>query len=767
MSIKKFFVGMAVLLSVSLFVIGCPTDAGDQGPQGGVGAQGPGTLSGSYTAAGVNDFLSGLTKVYVGNLEITGSGTVDFGSLAVVFSGEVKTDTDGSRGAVYLALSKANVTVVGDPTIDLKGAKDMVQGTVSQREAWGNNVVTGGLGFITVAENETDFNSAEEVTALGGVVAVENYILGVADKLPAGLSLYVFGTLTVNATSAAPTANGTKVTATGKVEVTGTVATGVLTDASKVDVSGAVISAVGTDASVALAATITGYHFDLDDNTKLKVTGTTSIGADVKGNGELTLDAAVTKAVITGKGRIVFDKAPAFETDDSSIATGTTGGYAFFKEGFTSPATDDKALTLDGFVVVATGKTIGFGDDGSSIKLAKGTGLAVGNLAAIASAATFLTANDELELTGEDATAVLTPTGANLAVTTKGITFDGPVDFAGDLTLTAVPATFKGNVSFVEGKKIVLTAATSVVKLAAGKYLGNPGTQPVYSSVIHNTHASNDLTLTPAADTKLTFTNARTITQASSAETAGPHGITIDGTASLPAGATYIVESATGTVGTLTVDASAELLVAAGVLDNGPTEDDKSSTLVLIGAAGTDGALLKGTGTVNAGKTAIVGGTNGWQVVGANSVSIMADTIDASTNAAVLTGVAGGSDAMSITVAAEGTLTIKANTAINLADNGSIVLTKDETAGGTLNLATTTAKIVGLTGGTDNQTFTDTNIANAVYTVGTAAGAINGTATSGAGNGTLAGGTDTGDHLIKAGSSDNATIGADTLIGAN
>jgi hypothetical protein len=196
-----------------------------------------------------------------------------------------------------------------------------------------------------------------------------------------------------------------------------------------------------------------------------------------------------------------------------------------------------------------------------------------------------------------------------------------------------------------------------------------------------------------------------------------------------------------------------------------------TAQLVLTGAASSDGAKLDGVGKVVAGKTEISGGTAGaasWQVKGTpGAVTIEADKISASADTAVLTGVTGGT-APSITVLVDGTLTIGGNTVIDLAAAGSIVLTQGTASnGGKIDLSKTTAKITGLTGGSSDQNFTTSTIANATYTVGTAKGDVSGSATSGGTDGTIAGGNDTGPNPIQAKDSGSATIDKDTTIGSS
>jgi hypothetical protein len=317
-----------------------------------------------------------------------------------------------------------------------------------------------------------------------------------------------------------------------------------------------------------------------------------------------------------------------------------------------------------------------------------------------------------------------------------------------------VSLTFAGPVNFATGKKISLTAANGIT-LKPGAALGIPATQTADGYIIANSSEAL-VTLTPATNTTLTFNTSRVLVQDAVATNA--HGITIGGNATLAAGAAYTVASAANKVGTLTIDTGAELTLAGG---------ETPAKLNLTGASSTNGAKLVGTGKVIAGSTEIAGTWQAFDGSATATVTISANSITASAVTAILTGGASGT----ITVARGGTLLVAANTAINLAANGSIVLKSkgeaDGAVGGAINLSTTTAKISGLLAGSDNQTFSPSNIANATYAVGSATGQIAGTASSG-NDGVLAGGNATGPNPITASHATiDVTISKATLIGTN
>jgi hypothetical protein len=449
---------------------------------------------------------------------------------------------------------------------------------------------------------------------------------------------------------------------------------------------------------------------------------------------------AATPVSIVSAGTVEFSNAaaPVFGVG-SSIKAATIE----FKDGLKSPATDG-TVTLDAAeVIIPANKTILFGGAAGTITLAAGT-----EVVASTGGTVLLKADGgKAELKGVATTVVTASTGGlaisagastfggpvsfagTLAVSGGAVIFDGPVAFSDDLTLSGIAATFNGNVSVVKQKAIVLSDTSSSVRLGAGVYLGLPaaaGVPAVYKSVIYNPSevATEVVVLTAAAaNTKLTFGDSsenppRLITQANSGT--GAHGITITGKASLPAGATYTVASEANNVGTLSLGTNAELSLAAGYLvsadedkANGLTTASPSSKLALIGASGTNGAILAGAGKVIAGGSTIVGGTNGWQAVDSNSstvpVTISVDKIESDASTTALTAVTGTSQP-SITVAAAGTLTIAGNTEIALAGDssavGSIVL-KYGTTGAKIVFAAAGAKIsTSLTSGTTAVTAT-------------------------------------------------------------
>jgi hypothetical protein len=335
--------------------------------------------------------------------------------------------------------------------------------------------------------------------------------------------------------------------------------------------------------------------------------------------------------------------------------------------------------------------------------------------------------------------------------------FAGPVEFADNLTLTAIDATFNETASFASGKGIALTAASSIIKLAGGGHgaLALEGVGNIISNT--NTTPGNIVSLTPAIDTSLIFT-AGGITQASSASSA--HTVGISGTGTLVLDGTYTVGAASQ--GTLSL--SVDLSLGTG------------GELVLTGA-GSTGAILAGSSSVLAGGAKITGGSGGWKAAGGTgTITIEPNKITSTDSATILT----GNTSAAIVIDADSQLTVTGK--IDISSNGAITLTGDSSTPASLLLeghATNAGKLivgsavtndvtVGTTDG-DNFVLTDasnTTAKQAVVTDAADGGVTSGAAyievkagtsdaTSGIVLGSIAGGTANG-VLIKAGGTSSA-----------
>jgi hypothetical protein len=218
-----------------------------------------------------------------------------------------------------------------------------------------------------------------------------------------------------------------------------------------------------------------------------------------------------------------------------------------------------------------------------------------------------------------------------------------------------------------------MTTDASIITLDKAKgalAVGTPTGEAadVWLKVLAGAEGTNPPTLTPGSvGAELAFTStetAKTITQSKNSGSA--HSIAIANNVVLISGSTYTVASESGAVGTLEIAGSGSLKMGGDLLVDGKAHTPPQ--LVLAAAPTGEAALLKGTGSVVAGKTAIVGGTSGWEAIGASSatkITISEDSIAADADTGTLTAVTGDTQP-SITVAAGGNLVIGDNTTINL-----------------------------------------------------------------------------------------------------
>jgi hypothetical protein len=241
------------------------------------------------------------------------------------------------------------------------------------------------------------------------------------------------------------------------------------------------------------------------------------------------------------------------------------------------------------------------------------------NLAAgIHTTVTINEGNGNVEYTGTNVSLA----GSSVFGNTGTVMFPGNLGFGASTTIQ-----FNGTASFGSTQTIT-QAATNKITLGPGGSLAVGA-----DKLISNTHETADAILTPGGATVLTFdaTNKK-ITQSGG-------GITLDGTATLPAGASYELSGQTLTLGL--------------------------------------NAVIAGAGKVIAGDTTIVGGTGGWRVAGTTgSVVIGANNININAATVVLTAQSADSG---ITVGTTTPLEVTGQIEL-AADKGKIILTGGTTS---------------------------------------------------------------------------------------
>jgi hypothetical protein len=587
MSIKKFFIGMAILLSVSLFVIGCPTEAADgvKGPQGSTGL-GAGTLPASASVELFDAYFSRLdtvfltaapmagtfkvpskkTLVVVGNVTLASNTVINAfeGTLDVVDGGFV-----GSNGVIIVPDNQKATVQAKAPYLNYP---EYVAAIGTDPEEITEDVVLPSLTIGTggvAAEDFATFAGTTYTVYVAGNTGFSGTVVLTTEKLVALGGVTAKGALTVTNSQTIG-----KITALDALTLTG------VSNLSELDT--ATYEVTSPDATVTLA------KLDSGAGGKLKLTG------------------AVTGTTITaGTGNIAVAPTVDAPTAFASGATFGNTGLTTFAKGVTVAV----AGTFDGPVAFAD--TFGFTD--------------------------------------------------------VAVAFNNTVSFAGNVTRTTGGAlTFGGNVTLAKTKTLTLASA-DIVTLEAGAAI-NAALSAGDANVV----------LTPADGAVLTVDagEAKKITL-------GTAGLTVSsGTLTVADGAELVASAVA-----LTVAAEAVLDITGVVNLTGVGS-------VVLTAASSDGALLTGTGKLTAQATEIVGGTDGWQAVGASGTVTIASTGTAGSSTitgstGVLTAQGEGATITQLAVT-DSNLTATANTVINFDTDGALVL-KAGSNKAKITLAATTA----------------------------------------------------------------------------
>ena len=674
---KSLIFWLAVSVYTAWILVGCesPTD----GAPGSAGRIGDGHVGGEVSVAGLQAMIDRYdgtgAELVLDNVEITGGGVVDFKTVKAYVVGPLATDNDGTEGAAILKLVDAIIEFGTGGNIELGDANDIAIGTTAHFAGKGATGI--------YAEGVADL-----ADAVGSVTAVENLTLSAtATSIPTGLTVYVYGNLTVNAGSVQPTQG--KVVSIGTVTLAGDNAVA-LADATYVDVNNAeiVISPANATRTVTLPATVDGPRFYLSgQQDDLTVTGgTTKFAAHVRGNGKLKLASAVTDVDIIGSGNIHFadvaDTAISFAAGSSVTARTIT-----FDDGFDSPGSAAN-VTLDGAVYIVAGKAINSDYADSTVTLKAGTAIRTTE----DGTPLALRAVSDLVLTLKHADSVVTVNaGGKVAVggANSGVEFGGDVVFGDDLTLTATPATFDKTAYFHDGKKITLTTAASIITLTAdtGAFVaGEPGANPwVYDAVLQA--GESNAVLTPGEAVDLTFSagGSRGITQGATTV-----ALVLSGDAHITSGATYTVAAGESAANILKVAAESLLTLGSGALEGQGAEfDDAAASIVLTGHANHAGTLVlanKTNGSAQAGgggKLVLTGGGTDLGTTGdiqpAQTVTLVNLTATGLTNGVAAFTFAGSSGDLSsitsISTSPQGFKSIEAGTVSDTATTGTVTFT--------------------------------------------------------------------------------------------
>jgi hypothetical protein len=410
---KKFLFGMCALLSISLF-IGCPTDALN-GALENLGAPGFGYITGSeVTASGIQSAIDYAVEkgsvVFLDNVSIDSAKAevINFKTANVTIAGTLKSN---GTGTLVINAVRATITPGANAMIELKSGDAFIKLP---------SLDIAGSGIVNVAE--------DGVLPKSGNVAVKNLALSssAGTDITSGMKVYVFGTLSVHNGSSNPAGD---VIAIGKVMIEGNNSS----KFDKVNVNAATVSVKGGSASVTLGK-LDGTRFSLGKGDKLTVLGTDDITANVKGKGELTLDANVIHAKIDGNGHVVFTGATSSTaTKFTASKNSVIAGSVTFKNGL---ATSDKSeVTLGGNIVLPDTMAITFASiTDASVKLKANTVISSAEVPVLSVAA-------DTSLTGTTtADGTITAGTSMLTVATQPVTIDGAVTVNENATLAAASA---------------------------------------------------------------------------------------------------------------------------------------------------------------------------------------------------------------------------------------------------------------------------------------------------------------------------------------
>ncbi|MDR0639116.1 MAG: hypothetical protein LBG27_09525 [Spirochaetaceae bacterium] len=428
---KKFTLVMAVLLSVSLFLIGCGDAEGALGP---AGSAAPIYLSGPQTADGINDALaSGAPVVFAGVTQSDTDEVVIPAGKGVKLVGTPAYTVNTSGGTLVLGNASS---VSGTGTIEVPGSGILI----ADQTVLDNNVTGVGtkVAYQTIGTGGTV--SGTPVAVKGPVSITTAGATGTAIKVSeiAGKTLIVYGDLTVSDAVAA-TAINVVGNATATAAITGTVkASGKVTFNTTAQTALTGLTAGSVESAVNIATTGDG---NINVTGGLKTTGT----ATVLVHGTGTLDAGSLDLVgdlTTGTGSVTVNGA--------SVLRGAVAlkGATTFKGDVTLTA--DKTVTLSSSqaVSLASAKSIKVGADTVlSAKSGAPVVLTPAGATTIAAAAKKLTvAAHGLTITSGG---LAVGAGAELAIDTVSLTVtaaDASLALTGGATTTGAKLTGTGKV---------------------------------------------------------------------------------------------------------------------------------------------------------------------------------------------------------------------------------------------------------------------------------------------------------------------------------
>jgi hypothetical protein len=584
---KKFFAGMAVLLSASLFFIGCgdPSD-------GAAGLQGPVYLTTNASSAAIQHAIdSGAPVVFAGVVQSdAGTVTIPAGRAVELVGSAAFTTHTGGTLVVYDTSS-----VTGDGTLVAGGSGVLIAPS---------GVRTSGTVIPLQADSEATISTSGGVIAVKGKnVTISGTATSVSNISATDLStktLYVLdGTVTATAVLGAATIFVDGKATVDTVDQTAAVVwtIGGNLDAKKLPTVGGALKVKG-DAEFAPAFATGTAAINIDGKAEFKDdldasgNGAITVGGNLDVAGDLTtgtgaLDAGGNLTVVgelTTGGAAIVSGDLAVGTNSAAKATSLGGnltvqGTAAFSGTFTNTASATaafyKATTITGILTTTTGALTIAGTGAVELKASPTIGasaaLTVSNTGGVtlSSGISVAEAAGDLTITG-NGKAIIPDTKA-ITITSSGTVTGGEWEIGtagsatatGDITLTAA------GISGATGAKLALAASIITVGLNGGNIGATFDGVDVYLasgsasvSVVSGSSGGDTTTLTLANGAKISgLTGAASPATAEATTTTGssPNGtftdiVAVTGTASNANANNYLGIKSGKTSGTIVAE---------------------------------------------------------------------------------------------------------------------------------------------------------------------------------------------------------------------
>jgi hypothetical protein len=531
MTNKKFYLaGMAVLLSVSLFLIGCPTEAAD-GTSGRNGSDAPiASSTATVTAETLAALFDGVNTVKLIPLTTTVDGVVPEGKTLEVYGATTKVAVGQSlevKGSVVMkegAGLDASFVSGGSGSGYLKGA-GTVSGAGGVKLPYFDADITPPTGALSYTS--TSITAVKAIGSYNTTGSAGNVLA--ASDLPTIFALDGINELTVYNLEDIVTAT---IPANKTLTLTGT---GNELDSADLAVAGTLVVAAGAELAASTYAITTSGNGVVTNNGTINSTATV---------------AATQKALVTvpgGSGKVVFSGEGAGTIDGSAKVTLSQDVEIASSGKLIAPAVavpfgGTKTITIEGTGVLDFG-----------LAAVTSIGTMVVNHGTAAGAVTTATTSDAVLQAIMEAGGKITSTGAiteltvtmwtvptNVELTASGTFANGIYPVVVNGKLTAASATFAETVTVTVGADAEVSAALATFAAAVNVSIGAGATVNAAAATF-----AAATTLTVNGD--LTVGAALALTAGASTGITGSGSITA-GALTTSAAATKLIESAVATV---------------------------------------------------------------------------------------------------------------------------------------------------------------------------------------------------------------------------